>query len=931
MQNLLKPKWIFIINTLPISVLLFIFFGQFQIVKSLLEEENINLWKSFGLALLILGILNLLYGIYLTVKKEKISVFFGVISSICHIVFLYLFSDYASKIIPFSIPRWMIQDDLFLYVGTFLMPTIAYSFFILVVHFTSKNKEYKAWKNFLIAISIPIACYVFSQVILPLWKPVTRNYNEHVIIIFVIVGTLIFLFFLARGIYILASKKNHLWKDYQLAWKIPISIILPIIGLLVNNGTLSNSISFGESGFFGDFSSHWFYIITIINGIFICLPNRDNQSYRLALFIGRSITFTFTLYFFIVFLPFLPFSLIATIIVGTGFLMLAPLLLFIIHLNELVNDYSYLNSVISKNTVLISLVASLLVLPTVLTITYSNDKRTLHKGLEYVFSPDYTKEYNIDKTSLRKTLNVVKSHKSNNRGGIFGTQQPYLSSYFNWLVLDNLTISETKINSLERVFFGEAKRESSNEVIRNNNVKLTDINVESEYDTTQKAWKSWVNFEITNNSNNRLAEYATTINLPEGTWISDYYLYVGDRKEKGILAEKKTAMWVFSNIRNENKDPGILYYLTGNDVAFRVFPFAENEVRKTGVQLLHKEPIKLEIDNNIINLGTSNDLENYSYETKNVSYVSSKEKQNLKEVKRKPYFHFIVDATDENNVSDYIEKIDKLLLKNSELSNNAKVSFVNTYVSTASINSDWKSQFKNQEFQGGFYIDRAIKKVLIDSYKSETDSYPVIVTVTDYLGNAIFNKDFSNLKFCYPESNYFYNLNIDNSLEAHSLIEFPTIKVKDSINNSFDYSVLEYKQEDNSVSYLPNNDKPSILLKNELFDITENEIKDRNWDTALTMHAKWVSNIIHPERTNTEWLKLVKYSFLSKIMSPVTSYLVVENEAQKAILKKKQEQVLSSKKYLDLGEDTQRMSEPSLIILGLLLLLILLYKKKFSN
>ena len=63
-------------------------------------------------------------------------------------------------------------------------------------------------------------------------------------------------------------------------------------------------------------------------------------------------------------------------------------------------------------------------------------------------------------------------------------------------------------------------------------------------------------------------------------------------------------------------------------------------------------------------------------------------------------------------------------------------------------------------------------------------------------------------------------------------------------------------------------------------------------------------------------------------MTPVTSYLVVENEAQKAILKKKQEQVLSSNKSLDLGEDTQRMSEPSFILLTVLLGLVLWCRQK---
>ena len=56
MKSLLKPKWIFIINTLPIAVLFFLFYSEYTIIKSLLEDENIALWKSFGSILGLLGI-----------------------------------------------------------------------------------------------------------------------------------------------------------------------------------------------------------------------------------------------------------------------------------------------------------------------------------------------------------------------------------------------------------------------------------------------------------------------------------------------------------------------------------------------------------------------------------------------------------------------------------------------------------------------------------------------------------------------------------------------------------------------------------------------------------------------------------------------------------------------------------------------------------
>lgn len=930
MRNLLNPKWLFIINTLPIVLLFFLFYGQFAIIQTLLEHDTILVWKSFGLSLLLLGLLNIAYTLYLIIKKEDVSIIYSFFALICYIAFIYVYAFYAHKFIPFTVPQWMVSENIFLYVGTFLMPTIAYAVLVLVSHFTSEDKEHKAWKNFLIAIGIPVTGYFFSQIILPLWQRVESKFFMHIFAVLLIGATLVFLFFLVRSVYILATKKASVWQKYQLVWKIPIAVILPLLGLAVNNGYLFNVASHG-SGIFGDFNNPWFYILAVVNGILVCLPNLNNRMYRLLLFIGRSVTFTYTFYFFLVFLPFLPVSIVAVVAIGIGFLMLTPLLLFVIHTTELSKDVAYLKIFISQKNIIAISIVCFFVLPACVTIKYVKDKNTLNETLSYIYSPDYSKQYNIDTLSLQKTLTVVKSHKENSRsgGGIFGSGIPYLSSYFNWLVLDNLTLSDAKINTIEKIFFNKTSFKLRPENIQKDNVVISTISSTSTYDKTQNAWKSWVDLEITNKSGNvRPSEYATTIDLPDGCWISDYYLFVGDKKEPGILAEKKSAMWVFSQIRNENRDPGILYYLTGNKVAFRVFPFSTNEVRKTGIEFLHKESVKLTIDNNTIELGRQEETVNEKIETENIAYVSAKQKQALKTVKRTPYYHFLVDVSKNKNThsEDFIKTIDQYLENNTLFSENAKISFVNTYVTTFPLDADWKQKYRSHTFEGGFYLDRAIRTTLFNAYQNT--SYPIMIVVTDSIQHAILDKDFSDLAFAFPEGNIFFSLDNNGFSHAHSLTENPISELHDTTHYSFHEPVLEYKLADNSVVYLPNNNKPGIILKKDVFTVSETDIKEKNWQSALAMQGAWTSQILHPETSDKEWVNLVKYSFKLKVMSPVTSYLVVENEAQKAMLRKKQEQALSGNKSLDLGEDTQRMSEPGFIVLAIVFGLFVWYRKK---
>jgi hypothetical protein len=942
MRSLLNPKWLFVINTLPIVVLFFLVFGQFNIIKTLLDEDNIRLWKLFGLALGILGLLNFAYAAYLTFRKQNVSALYGIVALIGYISFTYLYAFhlFTDKIIPSGVPQWMISGNIFIYVGTFLMPTLAYSVFVLISHFTPETKKHRAWVNFLLAIAVPLAGYLFSQIILPLWQHVNGDFLEHTLLILVIVATLVFLFFLARGVFIIATKKSVAWQKYQLAWKIPIAIVLPLLGLLVNNGLLFNDFQINDSGIFGDFNGYWFYGLALANGILVCLPNLNSKLYRLLLFAARSITFAYTFYFFLVFLPFLPLSVIAIILIGTGFLMLTPLMLFVIHANELSKDFTFLKAHFSKKLAFGILLLGFLVIPAFITAIYLKDRRVLKETLAYIYSPDYSKQYHIDKNSLFKTLNVLKSHKKNNGGGIFGSQQPYLSSYFSWLVLDNLTLSDTKISYIEKIFFGNTSSASQAENIQNENVKITNIKSNSTYDKSQNAWKSWVDLEITNKSEYTwLQEYATSINLPDGCWISDYYLYVGDKKEQGFLSEKKSAMWVFSQIRNESRDPGILYYLTGNKVAFRVFPFERKEVRKTGIEFLHNDPVKLTIDGYTVELGMERKATDDIVETKNVVYVSARQKKFLKQVCRKPYFHFLVDVSEgkEQLSQEFTNRIKQICEQDKPLSENAQISFVNSYVSTFSLENGWAENLQSQVFDGAFYLDRAIKTALFNAYKKET--YPVMVVVTDSIQNAVWDKDFSDFKPAFPESNLFYNLGKDGVLRAHSLVGEPAKQLPDMLRECmFCETVLAYQLSDNSTAYLPSNNEASIILKNDIFEIDETEIKEKSWQSGLIMQGSWQSQVLHPEIADKEWLSLVKYSFVSNIMMPVSSYLVVENEAQKAALEKKQQRVLASNHSLDIGEDTpdfsedtQQMSEPDFWVLAILFGVALWYRRKTIN
>jgi hypothetical protein len=927
----LNPKLLFIINTLPIILLFFFFLGQYNLIKTLLDREYINTWLVFGIILGVLAAANFAYAAYLTWKKQNIHIHYGFIALVCYIAFIYLYYMNIDSILPWSIPQWMISVNVYINVGAFLMPTLAYSMFILVEHFTQSDKKHKLLPNFFVVLGIPLAGFLYIQLILPLWKPYNHVFPAHAFLILVIIATLVFIFFLVRCIFIIILRSKEKWIKYQLIWKIPITTIFPLLGLALNN-ELFEPVRSSNVGIFGNFNDVWFYILAALNGALLCIPSLENKIYRIFIFTGRSVLFSFTFYFFIVFLPYLPFSIVAILMVGTGFLMLTPLMLFPIHVFELKKDYLYLKSWLSNKLIIGISVLGFLLIPVCITISYVKDKFVLNNALEYLYSPDYSRKYNINKKSLQKTLNNIKINKS--RGGrniVYDDLTPYLSSYFNWIVLNNLTLSDAKIYHAEKVFFGRNPKPASPASATRGNVEITDISTISRYDNSQNAWKSWVNFELTNKTDsNALAEYTTTVFLPEGCWISDYYLDIEGRREEGILAERKTAMWVYYSIVTARKDPGILFYLNGNKVSFRVFPFSRDEKRKTGIEFLHREPVSINIDGKTIELGEPVDSATANIETEDFIYVSAHNKQFLNRVTRKPYFHFIVDTSlykDNNSISFYSKYIDNAINANREYMENAKISFVNTYVNTYPLDNNWISTYESQTFEGGFFLDRAIKTALFNAYKDNT--YPVFVIVTTHVEEAVAGFDFTDFLFAVPEGIVILSIDDDGFFSTIQQYCDEAKKLnKEELKEFLEWTVLEYPLSGNTTVYLQDNNEASIILKKDSFNINTKDIKEKDIISAISMQAKHMSHILYPQLADRQWKEMVRHSFTSKIMTPVTSYLAVENEAQKAVLLNKQKQVLSGDKTLDIDENSQEMSEPPIWILAIFLCLALWYNNR---
>ncbi len=302
-----------------------------------------------------------------------------------------------------------------------------------------------------------------------------------------------------------------------------------------------------------------------------------------------------------------------------------------------------------------------------------------------------------------------------------------------------------------------------------------------------------------------------------------------------------------------------------------------------------------------------------------ITYLSTTAKEELPKISRRPQYHFILDCSvaSKDHIEEYSDAIHQFLKQEGISFSDVHILAADHKIQQFDYESQWEEKLQKFKVEGGFFVERAMQSVLLEHYQNPSETYPVFVVVTPTLTNAIFTGKLGDSQFMLPDFDHFLHLKIERkpTLRWHKLWENPFKKVADFSSNQIeDITALAYPNAEQPIAYLPDNKKSSIVIGGNLEAVLESkELERKNWNNALALHALQRNYHLHTGDSDAKWLSLVKQSFKMHIMSPFTSFMVAENEAQEAALMEKQRQVLNSKSTLDTieGEGTPKMSEPA--------------------
>ncbi len=891
MKAVTKPVYILLFVTLPQLMLL----GYLTFRPGELNIESIAL--SGAVILLLMGI----FSIYALIKRRESSTDTRVFTAISTVYAL------------FTACMLLFNEDLFNRTG-FVSPRLVFIILCMIpvlygIYGTAFNTTSAEKSNdtagYAGLIAVPFIWFVMMNII--------NGINLNAILMISIIASV-------YTITLLSVKMLLVWKQEKpdCTFNSPstkryyiittfVSLLLPLGGLAINQGNEGLWSRADSVGMFGDFSSPAFYIMAALNGFLMLLPAVKDKKLRLLVFYLKAVCYTYILYFFIVFLPILPMGAVGLIFYGLGIFILAPAFAAIWQGWHIIKEWAGLSKAWGTPRIIAVFCAGIITLPACMISTFWSDKDNFEAAVRYLDHNSVEVSQTIDLTRLHRTLKNVKGSYDLTRGitGYAPGNTPIISAFYTNFVLDGKVISQHNILALENLFFDaghsliDAGLANSNMV--NNRVRLAAVKSKTKFAEETGVYRSWVDLTLENPTGEGNGEYVTTFKLPEGAYISDYYLDVsGDRKE-GILTDRRAAMFIYRKIVNTRRDPGLLYYTGRNTLELRVFPFSEHEVRQTGFEILHNHPLNINLDNNIISLG--GDMAQNETAVEGAVLLSPLQKAGLKRVERTPEYHFVIDCSKNSDIAWHIEQIEEYAKANKIT--RAEVIFASQRVESHSLADMKKAKFKSE---CGFNFDRAVRMILS---KENSTSFPVIIAVSENMPGAVFPENIYPLSDRFPESPFYYALNHDLTLTPYS---YEDNKAGSRLKNPIVEPVLDFNG-----NYISDNDEYELVLGDlepDSITLTGNRYKD-----AILLDAAQQRYLLNGKPNP---LELIRAGFRARILTPQTAFIVVETPEQEQELLDLQERILNNNEQIP----TVTLDEPPLLLCAILVLLVILFIKK---
>ena len=525
----------------------------------------------------------------------------GVVTQICFALLIVAFAYFAFPVVceaTGKVDSWIIGPTAFLSFFIGVVPPI----FAGVARIATADWKLDFGADIGVTLGLtvggPFGVYVVIQVAEAIWRIIVKGWSSygiastvsgHIAAVGVVLGALVLFIGFLRLMHLIASRfgaKNGRLK--RIVTALVFGLALPWGGLALNL----------HIPFPADFANPWPWVLSAVTTLAMIVETKPSRG-GLALWFLKLAMAPFVLYFFLLFVPFLPLAVLAILALGTGFLIMAPTMLFRYYTANVYDSWKVLRGAYSKARLLTIAALGFLVIPLGFVVDVEIERAGLKALVKWHTEEDFDAPRAPLPVSKRRAERIVR----NVNDFADGAELPFLSAWRTFRVYDgmymadslreelNLRILGKKLSKDEldwnrrRNFFG-AEMFGGNAGRRNNR------NAANGWTTRPPRTRDFTATCESKGSGEYLLkvhakkdpagrwvdqEFIASFRLPAGTWIEGMRLKMDDGTWKDAKAsERKAAEFVYRHITQERRDPSIITLDTPTSGTLKIFPVGKD-------------------------------------------------------------------------------------------------------------------------------------------------------------------------------------------------------------------------------------------------------------------------------------------------------------------------------------------------------------------